>query len=129
MPASTIATDVRGILATALAGVTASVYSQPPNSVIPPACILVPDEPYLESQMLTSTGVRLKINLVITACVAYYDNAASLDNLELLLLQIYAVIPTGYEIGNVSRPTPMQVGSTSLLVADIQISTIYTQTT
>jgi len=128
MTATSISTNVRGVLATALAGVSASVYAQPPQTVIPPACILVPDEPYLESEMLTSTSVRLKINLVITACVAYYDNAASLDNLELLLLAIYAVIPQGYEIGNVSRPTPMQVGSTNLLVADISISTIYTQT-
>lgn len=128
MTATSIATDVRGVLATALSSVTASVYSQPPSSVIPPACILVPDDPYLESQMLTSTSVRLKINLVISACVAYYDNAAALDNMELLLLAIYAVIPTGYEIGNVGRPTPMQVGSTNLLVSDISISTIYTQT-
>jgi len=125
---TTIAVDIRGVLATALAGVTASVYAQPPETIIPPACILVPDEPYLESQMLTSTSVRLKINLVITACVAYYNNAAALDNLELLLLSIYAVIPAGYEIGNVSRPAPITIGNASLLVADISISTIYTQT-
>jgi len=125
---STIATNVRGVLATALSGVTASVYAEPPESVIPPACILVPGSPYLESQMISNVSVRLKINLTVTACVAYYSNAGALDNLEKLLLAIYAVIPTGYEVGSVSQPTIQQVGATNLLVSDISISTVYTQT-
>ena len=50
MPTPTsIATNVRGTLATALAGVVASVYSSPPEAVIPPACVIVPDSPYLET--------------------------------------------------------------------------------
>jgi len=39
-----------------------------------------------------------------------------------------AVIPTGYDVQVVDRPTVTQVGASNLLVADIRVSTWYTQT-
>jgi hypothetical protein len=42
MPSS-IEIDVRDVLKTALSGIAASVYSSPPEAVIPPACVIVPD--------------------------------------------------------------------------------------
>jgi hypothetical protein len=126
---TTIATNVRDALATSLASVAASVYSEPPETVIPPACIIVPDEPYLESEFIGNQSVRVKINFVVTAAVAYYSNAGALDNLEQLIIAIMGVIPTNYTVGNVTRPNITQVGATNLLVADISISTNYTQQT
>lgn len=126
---TTISTNVRDALATALSGVAASVYSEPPETVIPPACIIVPDQPYLESEFIGNASVRVKINFVVTAAVAYYSNAGALDNLEQLIIAIMAVIPTNYTVGTVSRPNITQVGATNLLVADIEISTNYTQQT
>jgi len=41
--------DVRTELATALSGVAASVYPVAPEAVIPPACVIIPDSPWLES--------------------------------------------------------------------------------
>lgn len=130
MPTPTsIAVNVRGALETALAGVTASVYSEPPETVIPPACIIVPDEPYLETEFIGDDNVRVKINFVVSAAVAYYSNAGSLDNLEKLVISILAALPTNYIVGNVTRPSITQVGATNLLVADIAIGTYYTQQT
>ena len=126
---TTISTNVRDALATALSSVAASVYSEPPETVIPPACIIVPDQPYLEAEFIGNSSVRVKINFVVTAAVAYYNNAGSLDNLEQLVISIMGVIPTNYTIGTVSRPNITQVGATNLLVADIEISTNYTQQT
>ena len=126
---TTISTNVRDALATALSSVAASVYSEPPETVIPPACIIVPDQPYLESEFIGNASVRVKINFVVTAAVAYYSNAGSLDNLEQLIISIMGIIPTNYTVGNVSRPNITQVGATNLLVADIEISTNYTQQT
>ena len=126
---TTIATNLRGTLATALATVVASVYSSVPETVIPPACIVVPDSPYLETMTIGSSTVRVKVNLTVTAAVAYNNNAAALDNLEQLVISIMQLIPTGYEVGDVQRPTVMQVGASNLLVADLAISTYYTQQT
>ena len=130
MPTPTsIATNVRGTLATALSGVVASVYSSPPEAVIPPACVIVPGSPYLETTTIGKSAVRVKINFVVTAAVAYNNTAGALDNLEQLIISIIAAMPAGYEVGDVQRPTIQQVGATNLLVADLAVSTYYTQET
>ena len=127
MPATSIATNVRGTLATALAGVAASVYSTVPETVIPPACVIVPDSPYLESTLIGNGSVKVKINFVVSAAVAYNSNAGALDNLEKLIISILAAMPTGYVVGDVQRPTITSVGASNLLVADLSVSTYYTQ--
>ena len=130
MPTPTsIATNVRGTLATALSGVVASVYSSPPEAVIPPACVIVPDSPYLETTTIGKSTVRVKVNLVVSAAVAYNNNAGALDNLEQLVISIMQAMPTGYVVGDVQQPTIQSVGASNLLVADLAVSTYYTQET
>jgi len=129
MPASTILSAVRQPLATALAGVAGNVYAYVPESVIPPAVVCVPDSPYLLIETIGKSSVRCRVNLTISAVVAFNSNPASLDNIEQLIMSILAVIPNGYIVGSVERPTVQQVGASTLLVADINVSTYYTQTT
>ena len=124
---TTIATDVRGVLATALSGVVASVYSSVPEAVIPPAVVIIPDSPHLSPNLIGSGTVRVQINFVVTAAVAYNSNAGALDNLEKLIISILAAMPTGYVVGDVQRPTITSVGASNLLVADLSVSTYYTQ--
>jgi len=124
---TTIAINCRGTLATALASVTASVYSSPPEAVIPPACVIVPDSPYLETTTIGKSAVRVKINFTVTAVVAYNNNAGALDNLEQLIISIMQAMPTGYIVGDVQRPTIQAVGASNMLVADLAVSTYYTQ--
>jgi hypothetical protein len=129
MPASTILSSVRQPLATALAGVSGNVYAFVPESVIPPAVVCIPDSPYLEIETIGKSSVRCKVNLTISAVVAYNSNPASLDNIEQLIMSILAVIPNGYIVGEVERPTVTQVGASTMLISDINVSTYYTQTT
>ena len=124
---TTIATNVRGTLATALASVAASVYSTVPEAVIPPACVIVPDSPSLETTTIGASTVRVKVNLVVSAAVAYNNNAGALDNLEQLIISIMQAMPTGYVVGDVQRPTIQAVGASNMLVADLAVSTYYTQ--
>ena len=124
---TTIAINCRGTLATALASVTASVYSSPPEAVIPPAAVIVPDSPYLETTTIGKSAVRVKINFTVTAVVAYNNNAGALDNLEQLIISIMQAMPTGYIVGDVQRPTIQAVGASNMLVADLAVSTYYTQ--
>lgn len=128
MPASTILSAVRTPLATALGSVAGNVYSFVPESVIPPAVVVVPDSPYLELETINKTTIHTKINFTISVAVAYNSNPASLDNIEQLILSVLAVIPSGYVVSSVERPTVTQVGASTLLIADVRVSTYYTQT-
>jgi hypothetical protein len=123
---TTIQADVRAPLATALAGVTASVYESVPEAIIAPACLIIPGTPYLETRLISS-AIQLKINFTIAGVVAYNNNAGALDNLEQLSLEILAAIPSGYEVGDVSRPSIISLGSSNFLIAEIEVSTYYTQ--
>ena len=125
MSASILA--VRNELATALASVGASVYGSVPEAVIPPACVIVPDAPYLESRLIGGSSVNVKINFVITAAVAYNSNPGALDNLEQLVISILGVMPNGYVVGDVQRPAITSVGASTLLTADLSVSTYYNQ--
>lgn len=128
MPASTILSQIRTPLATALSGVAGNVYSFVPESVIPPAVVVVPDSPYLELETINKSTIHTKINFTISVAVAYNSNPASLDNIEQLIMSVLAVIPTGYVVSSVERPTVSQVGASTLLIADVRVSTYYTQT-
>ena len=68
-----------------------------------------------------------KINLVISVAVAYNSNPASLDNLEQLIMSVLKVVPVGYTIGAIEKPSVTQIGASNKLVADINVSTYYTQ--
>jgi hypothetical protein len=128
MPNETILEQIRTPLATALSTVAGNVYAWVPESIIPPAIVCVPDSPYLEFETISKTNIRAKINMTITVAVAYNSNPASLDNIEQLIISVLAVIPVGYIVSSVERPTVTQVGASTLLIADVRVSTYYTQT-
>ena len=129
MPASTIATDVRGAIKTALAGCSANIYDSVPETPIVPAIVIIPDSPYMELEVLGKVTTRVKLNYTITACVAYFSNAAALDNLEKLVMSILGALNASkYELSIVERPSVTEVGTTTLLVSDIRLSVRYEQT-
>ena len=128
MPNQTILEQIRTPLATALSTVAGNVYAWVPESIIPPAIVCVPDSPYLEFETISKTNIRAKINMTITVAVAYNSNPASLDNIEQLIISVLAVIPTGYIVSSVERPTVTTVGASTLLIADVRVSTYYTRT-
>jgi hypothetical protein len=128
MPNETILQQIRTPLASALSSVAGNVYSFVPETVIPPAVVVVPDSPYLEFETISKSNIRAKINFTISVAVAYNSNPASLDNIEQLVISVLAVIPNGYIVGSVERPTVTQVGASTLLIADVRVSTYYTRT-
>ena len=91
-----------------------------------PSICLVPGSPYLESLLINSSTTKVKVNLSVTGVVGYSNNAAALDNLEQLMINIISAMPGGYEVGNVSNPQPLEVGAGKYLTADLQVSTYYT---
>jgi hypothetical protein len=128
MPNQTILEQIRTPLATALSSVAGNVYSFVPETVIPPAVVVVPDSPYLEFETISKSNIRAKVNFTISVAVAYNSNPASLDNIEQLVISVLAVIPNGYIVSSVERPTVTTVGASTLLIADVRVSTYYTRT-
>jgi hypothetical protein len=128
MTASTIS-DTRAALANAFSALAANVYGSVPESPIPPAIVVVPNSPYMEVTLIGKTQVKVQLNFAITAIVASNSNAGSLDNLEKLIMGILAAMPAGYVVGQVEKPTVLEIGASPMLVADINVSTQYTQTT
>jgi hypothetical protein len=127
MTASTIA-DTRAALANAFSALAANVYASVPESPIPPAIVVVPNSPYMEVVLIGKAQTKVKLNFAITAIVASNSNAGSLDNLEKLIIGILAAMPAGYVVDVVEKPTVLEVGQSPMLVADINVSTYYTQT-
>jgi hypothetical protein len=121
--------DTRAALANAFSALSANVYPSVPESPIPPAIVVVPDSPYMEIVLIGKASTKVKINFSITAIVASNSNAGSLDNLEKLIMGILAAMPAGYVVGQIEKPTVLEVGQSPMLVADINVSTYYTQTT
>jgi hypothetical protein len=119
--------EVRADLATALVSIGATVYDHVPEQILPPACVIVAGSPYLESTLISKSSVSVKINFTITAAVAYNSNPGALDNLEKLVIQILGVMPNGYVVGDVQRPTITNINTSSILIADLAVSTYYNQ--
>ena len=128
MTASTILSSIRQPLASAFASIAANVYDHVPEFPPNPFLAIVPNDPYMEIDLIGKTNVKVKLNFVITGGVQNADNAATLDNLEQLIISILAAIPSGYEIGTASAPRILNVGNGESLAAEIGISTRYTQT-
>jgi len=128
VPANAIS-ETRAALANAFSALSANVYPSVPESPIPPAIVVVPDSPYMEIVLIGKAATKVKINFAITAIVASNSNAGSLDNLEKLIMGILAAMPAGYVVGVIEKPTVLEVGQSPMLVADINVSTYYTQTT
>jgi len=122
----TIETDIRTPLQTALSTIAANVYNGIPEVMTSPSICLVPGSPYLESLLINGATTKVKINFNVTGVVGYSSNAAALDNLEQLMISIIGTMPAGYAVGDVSTPTPLEVGAGKFLTADLQVSTYYT---
>ena len=122
----TIETDIRTPLQTTLSTIAANVYNGIPETMTSPSIVLIPGTPYLESVLINGATTKVKINLTVTGVVAYMNNAAALDNLEQLMIDIISTMPSGYEVGNVNQPQPLEIGAGKYLTADLQVSTYYT---
>ena len=122
----TIEADIRTPLQTSLSTIAANVYNGIPETMTSPSIVLVPGSPYLESTLINGSTTKVKINLQVTGVVGYANNAAALTNLEDLMISIISTMPGGYTVGDVTSPTPLEVGAGKFLTADLQVSTYYT---
>ena len=118
--------DLRNTIKTAItSNSNYSVYDHVPEIIIPPACLLLAGDPYLEPMVIGNTKnwyVRLTLEVVSTT----YSNPSALKNLEDDIETILGLLPTTWIILSVSSPRIRSTNSTDLLTAEIQLQTAYT---
>jgi hypothetical protein len=114
--------EVRDALAQALEGTGYTVYAYPPPTVIPPAVVIVPAQPYLDFETIGSAGTRMAVRFELIVAVAAIDNQAQLDNLEQITIAVVQALPNGTALEAIDRPTVEQVGPSSLLTVRVPVT-------
>ena len=117
----TLAT-VRAGLASAIEAVGYKTHAQPLATVIPPAVVVVPDEPYLIANTLASGGLVWQANFELIVAVAYLDPQGSLGQLERIVVDVCRNLPKGTELTTVGQPSVEDVGPSQLLVSRIPVA-------
>jgi hypothetical protein len=120
VPAITLS-NVRTTLASAIEGAGYKAHRFPPATVMPPAVVIVPDEPYLTPEVLSAGGNRWAVAFELIVCVAPLDNEGQLIQLENITVDVCRNLPRGTELGPIQRPTIEQVGPSDLLTTRIPV--------
>jgi len=113
---------VRQELATAIQAAGYKVHKYPPATVIPPAVVIVPDEPYLTAEVIGSGGNRWAVNFELIVAVAPLDNEGQLIQLENITVDVVRNLPKGVALGSIQRPSVEQVGPSELLTTRIPVT-------
>lgn len=112
---------LRNSIATALSAAGRVVYAYPNEQIALPALVLVPGSPYMEIQNIGGTTKRVKVNLELTAAVKVADNQAALANIEGLMFDVLAALPSDVNAAQWSQPQIQQVGAQDALTALLNI--------
>jgi hypothetical protein len=120
-PAVTLST-VRTSLANAIQGAGYKAHKYPPPTVVPPAVVIVPDNPYLVPEVIGSGGNLWAVNFELIVAVAALDNEGQLIQLENITVDVCRALPKGVELGSILQPTIEQVGPSELLTTRIPVT-------
>jgi len=113
---------IRNDLATAIQQAGYRAHAFPPATVVPPAVVIVPDEPYLDAEVLSAGGNLWAVAFELIVAVAPLDNEGQLVQLENITVDVCRNLPRGTALGPISRPTVEQVGPSELLTTRIPIT-------
>jgi hypothetical protein len=113
---------VRQELANAIQAAGYKVHKYPPATVIPPAVVIVPDDPYLTAEVIGSGGNRWAVSFELIVAVAALDNEGQLIQLENITVDVVRNLPKGVALGSIQRPTVEQVGPSELLTTRIPVT-------
>lgn len=118
--------DLRATLKTAITSNTNySAYDHVPEVIIPPSCLILAGDPYLEP-MVIGNNKNWYVRITLEVVGSLYSNPSALTNLENDIETICGLIPTNWTIIQVSSPRIRQTNASDLLSAEIQIQTAYT---
>ena len=114
--------SVRASLASTIEAAGYKTHAQPLATVMPPAVVIVPDEPYLEANTLASGGLVWQVNVELIVAVAYLDPQGALRQLEDIVVKVCSNLGPGVAFDTVGQPSVEDVGPSQLLVSRIPVS-------
>ena len=113
--------NIRQDLADAIQAAGYRVHRFPPATGLPPAVVIVPDDPYLSAETISSGGNRWAVAFELIVCVAALDNEGQLIQLENITVDVCRNLPRGVELLDIRRPTVETVGPSDLLTTRIPV--------
>jgi len=122
MSAAVTLGTIRQTLASAIQQAGYKAHKFPPATVIPPAVVIVPDNPYLEAEVISSGGNLWAVSFQLIVAVAPLDNEGQLIQLENITVDVCRAMPRGVAIGPIERPTIETVGPSDLLTTRIPVT-------
>ena len=115
-----ITTTARGTVVTALATVTANIYDSVAKAPVPPAVVIVPDNPWITPMTI---GNRLRVENKLRAMCCVRDSQDNLPQLEQLVEDVLVALPAAAQVNEVTAPQSLDTGPQgSLLVAEIRFT-------
>lgn len=118
---------LRNDLATSLSAAGRVVYAFPREQITPPAIVLVPASPYIMPMSIGGLTNRLNVRFAVTVVVGAADNQAALANIETLMLDTLAALPSGTGIINgFSQPQIEEVSGNQMLTSSLTIELVTT---
>ena len=104
----------------------ATVTAFPPAVVIPPAVVVIPNDPYIRPMTAGRDAVRVEVSLKLVVLAGMNDNQTAIETLEELTAAVYLALPKEYRLGEASAPDRGKVNNTDLMFVEIPLLTTAT---
>lgn len=123
----TLATVRADLAALIRAGVsqTVIVYAYPAESIVLPAVVIVPADPWWTPGRLTDrTSTRVRVQFDVQLIVPRTEVEVGIGDLEALAIVVGLIItPTGWRWQDLSSPEPIEVGDIPAIKASYRLTT------
>lgn len=115
-------TEARAELADLLEQSGYTTYAYPKEQMYPPFITLVPNNPYVSRRTMGA----LNLSYTLTLAVANNDNGGALENLEVMIEAVNAIIPAGIVANDFSEPSTDDFNGMTLLTSNITLDLVIT---
>jgi 3-deoxy-D-manno-octulosonic-acid transferase len=113
------ATEARHWLQETLEGLGLTIYPAPPETVTPPAAVVMPGDPWV--QPLTYGKTQVTLEVIVLASLSG-SNAAAYDRLEDSLWRITQTLEGKALVGPAKAPRIQTFGAAQVAAADLTIT-------
>jgi hypothetical protein len=112
-------TEARQALVAQLATLPVTVYGAPPETVTPPAVLVMGGDPWTKGVTYGKTEVHLVVTCLATMSG---QNAAAMERLEQLTWDVRQLIQDQMLVGDALAPRIVKVGAAEVAAADLPIT-------
>ena len=112
-------TEARQALVKTLGAIPVTVYGAPPETVTPPAVLVMAGDPWTKALTYEKTEVHLVVTCLATMSGT---NAAAMERLEELTWTVRQLLQDQMLVGEALAPRIIKVGAAEVAAADLPIT-------